>query len=259
MCKTDKREVYLVPIIDNKKIGNQLFEMTVEQRNIAESTRPGQFINLYCREESAILPRPISICKVDKKQGRIKIVYAVVGKGTKEFSTLRPGEHIRITGPFGNGFQYSEEPKNHVIVGGGVGIPPLLELAKNLKGTVKIFLGYKDEIFLAKEFEPYGKVHVATETGKIGFYGNVVEMMDRNQIYGDMIYACGPKTMLAAVQHYAQTLKIPGQLSLEERMGCGIGACVGCVCKIKDTCSQGWTYKKVCQDGPVFEAQEVIF
>ncbi|MCT4596825.1 MAG: dihydroorotate dehydrogenase electron transfer subunit [Vallitalea sp.] len=258
MCQDNSKSKQSALIISNEEIANNVYKMIIKQEQVANEAKPGQFINVYCKSESRILPRPISLCEVNREEGLVTIVYLVVGNGTKEFSSLQAGDRVDILGSLGNGFDI-KDCKESIIVGGGVGTPPLLELVKNLPGKKKVFLGFRTGSFLVKEFEKYAEVHIATDDGSVGEKGTVTDLMKKVGVQGDIIYSCGPKPMLVAVKNMAEELDIDAQISLEERMGCGIGACVGCICKIKADTEIGYTYKKVCKDGPVFDAKEVIF
>ena len=249
-------------IINNEPIAKGIYSMTLKVPNIVKAVEgPGQFINLYPKEKHTILPRPISICEIDEKNGTIRIVYAVVGDGTDQFSRLVIGESLEISGPIGNGFAISKGHKDHLLIGGGVGVPPLLELAKRLKGNMTAVLGFRDQPILVEDFEKLGaRVYIATESGKVGHKGNVLGILKEKDIKGDMVYSCGPKPMLKALTAWYGEVGVPIQVSLEERMACGIGVCVGCVCKQRDEAEEGgWTYKKTCTDGPVFMGSEVVW
>ncbi|HZK57353.1 MAG TPA: dihydroorotate dehydrogenase electron transfer subunit [Clostridia bacterium] len=254
------KKLYYPTIIEQKQIAKNIFSMKLQCGGIAEIALPGQFVNLYCKEREMLLPRPISICETDKRKGIITLVYAVVGKGTESFSRLKKGDFIRVMGPLGNGFKIEEGINTHMLIGGGIGVPPLVELSKHLEGKIYAFLGFAHDPILVEELEGYNaKVFVATEDGSIGFKGNVAELLNKKDIKGDMIYSCGPKPMLKAVSKWAKENKIRAQVSLEERMACGIGACIGCTCKIKTEGGEDWQNKKVCTDGPVFWSEEVIW
>lgn len=224
--------------------------------NIAKEAKAGQFVEVYPDNGVNLLSRPISICEIDKNEGTLRLVFQIVGKGTKLFSQLKPNDEIRLLGPCGNGYTLGEGKA--ILVGGGIGVPPLLETCKQLKGEKIVVLGFRSGSFLVDEFEKLGaKVYVATDDGSVGFKGNVVDLLKAENITGDMIYSCGPKIMLKFLSMYAADNNIPCQVSMEERMACGIGACVGCVVQIKD--GDSWTYKKVCKDGPVFDSKEVCW
>ncbi|WP_341876368.1 dihydroorotate dehydrogenase electron transfer subunit [Defluviitalea saccharophila] len=254
------KEIKHVTVLENQMIAPYMYSMTLQADGIAELAKPGQFVNLYCKGEARLLPRPISICEINKEEGTINLIYAVAGKGTEEFSHIEEGETIEILGPLGNGFMIDESKRRNIVVGGGVGTPPLLELVKQLKGEVDVYLGFRSYPILVEEFERLGaRVHIATEDGSVDFKGNVLELMKKENVKGDIIYSCGPKPMLRAISQWAASQNIPMQVSLEERMACGIGVCVGCVCKTRKKDEGDWQHRKVCKDGPVFWSDEVIW
>jgi dihydroorotate dehydrogenase electron transfer subunit len=243
-------------ITEQTMLAEDIYSMWIKAEDIASTAKPGQFVSLYCQDGSRLLPRPISICEIDKVQGTVRLVYRTAGKGTKEFSKLKPGDTIEVMGPLGNGFTL--EGKKALLIGGGIGIPPMLELAKNLHCEKQMVLGYRDTTFLEDEFTPFGKVYLATEDGSKGTKGNVLDAIRENNLEADIIFACGPTPMLRGIQAYALEKGIKCQLSLEERMACGIGACLGCVCKTKEVDHHSNVKnKRICLDGPVFYAEEV--
>lgn len=254
MSFTIKRRI---KIIQNERIEEGVYDMWLEAGDMVSLARPGQFISLYCNDGSRLLPRPISICEIDQKTAAVRLVYRVVGKGTEEFSGFRSGDIIGCIGPLGNGFTL--EGTKALIVGGGIGIPPLLELAKQLDCEKNIVLGYRDDTFLDKDFKEYGNVYLSTEDGSIGIKGNVLDVIIKHGLSADIIYACGPVPMLKGIKEFAANNKIKAQLSLEERMACGIGACLACVCKSTDIdLHTNVNNKRICKEGPVFYADEVI-
>lgn len=245
-------------VVSCAKVDEGIFDIWLEDREIAAAAVPGQFINIYSNNENKILPRPISLCEIDSENGQLRIVFRVTGKGTgtEEFSKLRAGDKVEVLGPLGNGFM--QEGSKAVIIGGGIGIPPMLELAKQLKCEKSIVLGYRDSLFLNKEFEKYGDVYISTEDGSAGTKGNVIDAIKENKLDADIIFACGPKPMLKGIKAFSLERGIKAQLSLEERMACGIGACLACVCRTEDRDSHSnVNNKRVCKDGPVFYAEEV--
>lgn len=245
-------------IIRQEEISYGIYSMWMKTEQIAEKAKPGQFVSLYCHDGSRMLPRPISICEIDKKDNALRIVYRVAGKGTEEFSRLSTGEHIEIVGPLGNGFPLKE--KKAFLIGGGIGIPPMLELAKQLNCEKQMVLGYRDTLFLQDEFKGLGSMYVATEDGSYGTEGNVLDAIRENGLDAEIIYACGPTPMLKAIKEYAMKNGIECWLSLEEKMACGIGACLACVCQSKEKDSHSnVNNKRVCKEGPVFRAEEVEF
>ena len=250
-------------IVSQEEIGTGIFSMWLQADRMAETARPGQFLSLYTRNGSKLLPRPISICEIDRENGRIRLVYRVTGKntGTEEFSKLHPGIQVEALGPLGNGFPLEEaEGKKVFLIGGGIGIPPMLQTAKELNAEKTAVLGYRDELFLNDEFEKYADVYVATEDGSAGTKGNVLNAIKEKALEADVIFACGPTPMLRALKEYAAEKNITCWISMEERMACGIGACLACVCKSKEKdAHSNVKNKRICKEGPVFLAQEVEF
>lgn len=245
-------------VVSQSQIGSDVFDMVLQVGEVASLAKPGQFISMYTNDKSKLLPRPISICGIDKEEGTFRVVYRAVGEGTKEFSQMVPGDTLDVIGPLGNGFTMKD--KKAILFGGGIGIPPMLELAKQLDCEKIAVLGYRDEIFLADEFEAVTKVAIASEDGKTGIKGNVLDAVRELGLDADIIYACGPTPMLKAIKIYAEEKGIEAQISLEERMACGIGACLACVCKSKDVDHHTHVHnKRICKDGPVFDAKEVVF
>ncbi len=252
---TDKVYEHAI-IIRQEEIATDVYSMWLKTDRIAASAQPGQFVALYCEDGSRLLPRPISICEIDRMGGEIRLVYRVVGRGTQEFSMYHTGEQLRVIGPLGNG--YPKKSKRALLLGGGIGIPPMLELAKELTCDLQIVLGYRDELFLEEEFSTLGRVFIATEDGSVGTCGNVLDAVAENGIEAEIIYACGPMPMLRAIKSFAASRGIECWISLEEHMACGIGACLGCV--TKSTKKDAHTHvhnKRICTEGPVFRAEEV--
>lgn len=252
------REKELAKVISQECIGTGVYSMWIETK-AAQTAVAGQFVSVYCKDKTKLLPRPISICQIDKEKGRLRIVYRVVGGGTEEMSSYSAGDDISLIGPLGNGFM-QREGKKAVLIGGGIGIPPMVGLAEALKdkAEVSVVAGYRDELFLTKELENAGKLYIATEDGSTGTKGTVIDAIKEQSVEGDVIYACGPTPMLKAIKEYALANNIECQLSLEERMACGIGACLACVCQSKDKdAHSNVNNKRICKDGPVFLAEEV--
>ena len=245
-------------IIRQEKIGTGIYSMWIRTEQVAEHAKAGQFVSVYCNDGSRLLPRPISICEINKEEKTLRLVYRVAGKGTGEFSAMKAGETLHIVGPLGNGFPKKE--KKAFLIGGGIGIPPMLQLAKELDCEKQIVLGYRDELFLLDEFQKQGEVYLATEDGSAGTKGNVLDAIRANVLTADVIYACGPMPMLRALKTYAAENGIECWISMEERMACGIGACLACVCKSKEKdAHSNVNNKRICKEGPVFLAEEVEF
>ncbi len=248
-------------VTEQREIAQDIYSLWLHAEEIAKEARPGQFVSVYCQDESRILPRPISICEIDKESGRIRLVYRVAGEGTKEFSGYDSGDTLEIVGPLGNGFPLDRGYEKVFLIGGGIGVPPMVELAKQLPGKKIVISGYRGgELFLKEELSRNAELYVATEDGSAGTKGNVLDAIRENHLTADAIFACGPTPMLKALKAYAQEQGIDCYLSLEERMACGIGACLACVCKSMDIDEHtNVKNKRVCKDGPVFAAEEIDF
>lgn len=240
------------------QLASDIFSLVLYAPEIVKEAKAGQFVSVYSKDGANLLPRPISICEIDKEEETLRLVYRVVGKGTKEFSQLVSGNTIEVMGPLGNGFTLKD--KKAILIGGGIGIPPMVELAKELDCEKNIVLGFRDETFLLEDLEPRGEVYIASEDGQTGVKGNVLDAIKEYDIKADIIYACGPTPMLRAIKEYAIENNMEAQISMEEKMACGIGACLACVCKSKDVDSHSHVNnKRICKDGPVFDAREVEF
>ena len=246
-------------VVSQKEIATDIYDLTIQTKEIAAAAKAGQFISLYCNDGTKLLPRPISLCGIDREAGTLRLVYRVTGEntGTEQFSKCKAGDEIRVLGPLGNGFELGD--KSAFLIGGGIGIPPMLQLAKELNCEKQIVVGYRnDELFLVDELKQYGEVIVATEDGSVGTKGNVLDAIRENGLKADVIYACGPTPMLRALKQYAAENDIECWISMEERMACGIGACLACVCKSKEKDHHtNVNNKRICKEGPVFRAEEV--
>ena len=256
----DKRKENAV-VISQEMLADGIFSMWL-RTEAANSAVPGQFISMYTNDGTKLLPRPISICEIDKEEGALRVVYRVTGEntGTKQFSEAKAGDVIPVIGPLGNGFPLEKaEGKKAFLMGGGIGVPPILELSKQLNCEKQIVMGYRDaNTFLKEQFDANGSVYVSTEDGSVGTKGNVMDAIRENGLTADIIYACGPTPMLRAIKNYAESNGIECYISLEERMACGIGACLACVCKSKEKDHHtNVNNKRICKDGPVFLSTEV--
>lgn len=247
----------LATVLSQESIAAGIYSLVLRV-SFAEEVLPGQFVSLYSRDASRLLPRPISICESSSEEGTIRLVYRIVGAGTSEFSKLIAGEKIEVLGPLGNGFPVKEYAESRVLlVGGGIGIPPLLSCARKL--TNKTFaVGYRSETYLLADLESEADVHVSTEDGSLGTPGNVIDAIKADDVKADVIFSCGPKPMLRALKAYAAEIGIPCYVSMEERMACGIGACLACVCRTTGIDGHSHVHNtRICKDGPVFLAEEV--
>lgn len=249
-------------VLSQEMLADGIYSLWIETE-AALSAKPGQFVSVYTKDASKLLPRPISICEINKDEKKLRLVYRVTGEkaGTKQFSELKAGDTVPVIGPLGNGFPVEKaEGKKVFLMGGGIGVPPILELAKQMNCEEKqIVVGYRDaHTFLKEEFEQNGKLYISTEDGSVGTQGNVMNAIEENALDADMIYACGPTPMLRAIKTYAEENGIECYISLEERMACGIGACLACVCKTKEKDAHSNVHnKRICKDGPVFLSTEV--
>lgn len=243
----------------NERIARQIYQMVLHGPMASSIQAPGQFVHIRCGDGwETLLRRPISIASWDQANETISIIYRAEGQGTRWLSKRDVGERIDVLGPLGNGFPITVQPSQKVLlVGGGVGVPPLYGLAQTLqKNGVKVdtVLGFasRDDVFLMEAFRQYGTVKVATDDGTFGHNGLVTDLIKDNHAW-DAFYACGPTPMLRALQTLFDGTHVKGYVSLEQRMGCGIGACLACVCPT-DTGEQ----VKICSDGPVFRYEEVV-
>ena len=248
-------------VLSQECIGKEIYSLWIQTKTIAKNAKPGQFVSVYTGDGSKLLPRPISLCEIDKEKGTLRLVYRVTGPntGTEGFSRLQENDTVELLGPLGNGFPLEEaKGKKVFLMGGGIGVPPMLETMKQLDAEKIAVLGYRDELFLNEEFEKNGQVYIATEDGSAGTKGNVMDAIRENALEADVIFACGPKPMLRAIKAYALEKGIPCWISVEERMACGIGACLGCVCQSTEVDGHSHVHnKRVCKDGPVFLSTEV--
>lgn len=254
-----KRET--VTVVSQEQLADGIFSMWI-QTEAAKTARPGQFISMYTNDGSKLLPRPISICEIDTETSKLRVVYRVTAEktGTEQFSKMKAGDTLPIIGPLGNGFPLEAgKGKLAFLIGGGIGVPPILELAKQLDCEKQIIMGYRDaDTFLKEQFEENGTVYISTEDGSVGTKGNVMDAIRENGLEADIIYACGPTPMLRAIKQYAEEQGIECYISLEERMACGIGACLACVCQSKEKDHHSnVNNKRICKDGPVFLSTEV--
>lgn len=245
-------------VINHKEIIPGVWKMELAAPEIAKTVRPGQFIQLYPPDERNLLARPISLSSISKES--VTVVYWVVGQGTRQFSYLQVNDTLRVMGPLGNGFTFSAAGTKNIIVGGGLGIPPLLELAKRLHGNTTVLLGVSgcsfyggglSEIRIGSPYcKPVGKVRFLWD--RVRFIGDYCSVSRRDVC----LWASSDAAVCFEV---AKGHSIPIQVSLEERMACGLGACLGCGVKIQKPGAQDWKYLRVCKDGPVFSGEEVVW
>lgn len=248
-------------ILDKQKIAAGTYSYMIICPEAAAAAKAGQFVHI--RAEGYTLRRPISICEIDRSKGTIRIVFEVRGGGTDKMSQLSAGDDIDMIAPLGNGFTIKEIPenKNVIVVGGGIGVPPMCGVTSCYK-NVKAIIGFrsKGKVILEEDLKRLGAdVTVCTDDGSYGYNGVVTNPLEEELKKGTaaMIYACGPTPMLKAVVNSAKKYNIPCEVSLEQRMACGVGACVGCACNINRNGEN--LVLRVCKDGPVFNGEEVVF
>lgn len=248
-------------VVTQKSIAENIFELTLTGELVRHMKEPGQFVHLKVTDNlDPLLRRPISIADIDHEKQQFTMIYRTEGKGTTLLAQKKPGDLVNVLGPLGNGFPVDEVNvgETAILVGGGIGVPPLYNLSKRLvaKGVKVIHvLGFQDQnaVFYEDDFSKLGETFIATVDGSQGYKGFVTDVIRQEKLDFDVLYSCGPTPMLKALE--AQYSHKRGFISLEERMGCGIGACFACVCHVKD---HPTAYKKVCNDGPVFQFGEVI-
>lgn len=249
---------------ENKETAKRIFRMALRCEGAdLEHFVPGQFANLGIPgHKELLLKRPISICTVDVKNSTVMLVYQIKGKGTEALAALEKGSSIETILPIGRGFNLKAADKNIFLVGGGVGIAPLLSVTQKWPDkNYEAFLGYRgaEYEYCLKDFKGVCQgVHVSTDDGTLGERCLVTDILRRrlNEASPDVILACGPNPMIAALKSILEPMRIPAQVSMEQRMCCGFGACSVCACGIDG--GDGLDYKKVCVEGPVFDLYEVV-
>ncbi|MBP1926272.1 dihydroorotate dehydrogenase electron transfer subunit [Sedimentibacter acidaminivorans] len=232
-------------ILENKLISNKIYRLTVE---FVDEIKPGQFFMLKTLDNSFLLPRPISINDVN--DNLITLLYRVEGIGTTVVSRMKKGDEIQVFGPLGNGFDITSLKGKIAVIGGGIGIAPLLYLTKKIGKNSDVFLGYKDSVYIAEEFEKYSNnTIIVTEDGSVGKRGYVTDYVDFEKY--DVVVTCGPEIMMNKIIDKCKEKKIKCYVSLERRMACGLGACLGCTVETVNG------NMRACKDGPVFSSEEL--
>jgi len=237
-------QYYISKVIFQEEIATDIYHLIVTKND--ETIFPGQFYMLKIGDDALPLMRPISVYNVENE--KLHFLYKVVGKGTELLKTLKKGDDIELLGPLGNGFPCNEVSGKIALIGGGIGIPPLFETAKLLTKNgckVDVYLGYKDELFA---FEPFAEIceniFIAAENGKEGYKGFITDIFHAQNY--NAVFTCGPEIMMIKVKQLCDAQQVPVWLSMENRMACGIGACLVCTCKTTEG------MKRCCKDGPVF-------
>ena len=259
-------ELLLAELVNKQQLKSDIFKFSVKAPNIVKNAKPGNFIEIRVSEQvEPFLRRPISIYNLDKENGILEFIFQVKGKGTEILSKAEIGSQIDIVGPLGNGTFKYESYQNIAILGGGIGIFPLYELAKSAKNdgkNVNIYIGFRNKnlVMLESEFkEISNKLVLTTDDGSYSQKGFAIDYLETDINNGkiDAIFSCGPLPMLKAVQKLAIEKNIPCQLSLEEKMACGLGVCLGCAVKTAKSTIENPEYWHVCKGGPVFNAKDI--
>lgn len=253
---------YTCRVIAQNCLSPGYYLLRLEAPELAHKALPGQFVMIQCGDcYDPFLRRPLSIHYVEEEKGEVQFLYQVRGKGTALLAKKMTGDKVQLLGPLGRGFSCAEEGKKGLLVGAGIGVAPILYLASFLKKRrwdLQILMGARSRegILRPEMYELYGRVSVATEDGSSGWKGSVLGLLKEKlgQSSFDKIFACGPLPVLKGVQQLSIDKGIPAEISLEERMACGVGACLGCTCR-----GDGGEQLRVCREGPVFAAEEVIF
>ncbi|MCI8600146.1 MAG: dihydroorotate dehydrogenase electron transfer subunit [Oscillospiraceae bacterium] len=250
----------LYPIVRKGNLAKNIYDFTILCPEIAAEASAGQFAHV--KAPGFMLRRPISICETNQKAGTIRLVMEIRGDGTERLAAENAGGLMDLMAPLGHGFTLLPPDKKAVVIGGGIGVPPMLEVAKHYTANATAILGFRSAsaVILKEDFEQIGaKVVLCTDDGTAGQKGFVTSALEELFLTEkpDVVYSCGPTPMLKAVAAMAEAKGIYCEVSLEERMGCGVGACLVCACKTKKDGTEG--YSHVCKDGPVFDSREVVF
>jgi dihydroorotate dehydrogenase electron transfer subunit len=242
-------KVYKSIILEKRQVSANIYKITIKLDDNSAEIKPGQFFMLKTLDNSFLLPRPISVN--DAQINTVTFLYRIEGIGTKCISDLNVNDEIQATGPLGKGFDLNLMKGKVGIIGGGIGVAPLLYLAKELNKNADVYLGYRDEVYMTDEFEKYSnKTVIVTEDGSRGFKGFVTDYINYNDY--DVIVTCGPEIMIKKIIEKCRNLNIKCYISLERRMACGLGACLGCTVETING------NKRVCKEGPVFSSEEII-
>lgn len=256
------KENEMLSVVENSSIAKGIYKLKLYNPELSTRVLPGQFFYIKCGgNKFPLLRRPLSLCYKLEREGEIVLVYRVLGQGTEFLSTVSRGDTLDVLGPLGNGFKINGEYDEVAVVGGGIGIAPLVALADVYGKKAVAFTGFKDEAFLLETMRrKVADIKVATEDGSIGYKGFITDLVAEylKDKRPDIVFACGPKPMLKKVAVLCESNSVPCQVSLEERMACGIGACLGCVCVTRDK-NGNKEHSRVCTEGPVFWGEEVCW
>ncbi|MCI8554439.1 MAG: dihydroorotate dehydrogenase electron transfer subunit [Clostridiales bacterium] len=248
-------------ILGMSKMAPGIWNCTVSAPRMASAAAAGQFVGILCGEY--LLRRPISLCGFDPTLGVLRLVFEVRGKGTAWLADRQRGETLDLIGPLGHGFPLLEPSQKAVLVGGGIGTPPLLPLARHYGTNAVVIAGFRSSsaAILGDDFTAAGaRVLLCTDDGSAGYHGFTTQVLEEqlSSHSGDVVYTCGPRPMMKRVAELAAACGSDCYVSLEERMGCGVGACIGCACMIREESGEE-RMQRVCLNGPVFPAKEVVW
>lgn len=252
-----KYDTGLCRLIRKKQLTADIYDVTVEAGALAKAAQPGQFAHIYVPGKT--LRRPISICEADAAAKTLRFVFQVRGEGTHLLAQSALGDSLDLLAPLGHGFTLGDTNRRAVFVGGGIGLPPLLAAAKPFGENAVVLAGFRtaEAVILQKDFERAGgRVLIATDDGTCGHHGLVTDLLAGLSF--DAVFACGPKPMLQAAARAAKERGVPCQVSMEERMACGVGACLGCAVRLRGE-NGAESYGHVCKDGPVFDAEQMVW
>ena len=264
---TISRSDIYTTILSNEKVAEDHYLLRCECSEIAQYAQPGQFIHvLISNGAGLLLRRPFTIYTVDGHE--IAMLYQIIGKGTQQLSEMSKGTSLHVLGPLGNTFDIENTSKPAILVGGGAGIASLMLLAvvlrvQGIETTALVGAQHRGRLLSVNDLEAIGvTVHIATDDGSVGHHGFVtdilVNMLSKNDLHRPTIYACGPHGMLAAVAKITTDFKVPTQVAMENRMGCAMGVCLGCVCPVRIDANR-IEYQRVCTEGPVFNADDIAW
>ena len=257
------KDFFCARVLENNKLAESIFDLRLSCPKVTAEAEAGQFLSIYTGSPAMLLPRALSICEINKGEGSLRIVYRIAGEGTKAISAFKSGDNVKIIAPLGNAFKV-DAGKKITIVGGGIGSPPLLELAKKVRrnvpdSSISVFLGFRsvNEVILKQDFaECADYLSIATNDGSCGTKGTVMDLLESSAT-PEIVYACGPHIMLKNVAAWAEKGDIPCYVSMEERMACTVGACLACVVKVRQ--NGEIIQKTVCANGPVFDSKELVW
>ncbi|MCL2169998.1 MAG: dihydroorotate dehydrogenase electron transfer subunit [Defluviitaleaceae bacterium] len=259
-------EMVFGEVLKNEMLIDDVYDLYIKAPQAVSKAQAGQFLSVYTGDSAMLLPRPLSICGIDVVRGVFRVVYRVMGAGTREIAQFKAGDELKILAPLGSHYRIEPEHTKFAVCGGGMGVPPMLALVKKIRNQVpnahiSVFLGFRNysQVMLLDDFDKFAnELFVFTDDGTCGIKGNIIyglKSLENPEF--DTIFGCGPHGMLKALAKFASDKGMPCHVSIEERMACSVGACLACVCKVHE--GGGVAYKRVCSQGPVFDAKELVW